>query len=132
LDLSKLSATEDDEMFGSNDENYLRARTTDFIKSREAVNKELLEAKVMQRRNSIEAMRQRYTTMQKVARDNNALYIARKCRHCVGSIDNTILAAQYSKMEAINSGRTSNKSQLPVRGRPLDIETLRRRYNLDN
>jgi hypothetical protein len=119
-------------MFGSNDENYFRDRATDFIRSRDIVNKELLEAKVMQRRNSIEAMRQRYTTMQKVARDNNALYIARKCRHCTGSIDNTILAAQYSKMEAINSERAGNKSQLPVRTRLLDIETLRKRYNLDN
>ena len=119
-------------MLRSNDDNYYRARAMDFIRSRETVNKELLEANMMQRRNSIEAMRQRYTTMQKVTRDNNALYIAHKCHNCTGSIDNTILAAQYSKMEAINSERTDNKSQAPVRARNLDINALRKHYNLDN
>ena len=69
-------------MFGSN-EDYFRARAEDFIKSRETVDKGCLEAKMLQRRSSVEAMKQRYNTMQRFSTDNNALYIARKCRQCV-------------------------------------------------
>ena len=117
-------------MFGSS-EDYFRARAEDFIKSRETVDKGCLEAKMLQRRSSVEAMKQRYNTMQRFSTDNNALYIARKCRQCVGSIDNTILAAQYRKMELIGSERTDNSSS-SLRPRKLDIETLRKRYNSIN
>jgi len=119
-------------MFGSNEENYFRARAEDFIKSREASNSVYIEAKRLQRKSSVEAMRQRYSTMQKVATDNNALYIARKCRKCVASIDNTILAAQYRKMELIDNKRTDRRLTSFSGPRTLDIESLRKRYNLNN
>jgi hypothetical protein len=123
-------ATEEWTMFGSN-EDYFRARAEDFIKSRETVDKDYIDAKVTQRRNSVEAMRQRYNTMQRFATDNNALYIARKCHQCVASIDNTILAAQYRKMELIDKERTDNKSS-SLTMRKLDIETLKKRYDSSN
>ena len=63
--LKIIIANGDYEMLRSNDDNYYRARAMDFINA-ETVNKELLEANMMQRRNSIEAMRQRYTTMQRL------------------------------------------------------------------
>ena len=119
-------------MFGSNEEDYYRSMAEDFIKSRESDNKAYLEAKVMQRKSSVEAMRQRYSTMQKVATDNNALFVARKCRRCVASIDNTILAAQYKKMELIDNERSGKTTSAAFRPRTLDIESLRKRYNLDN
>ncbi|MDD4923647.1 MAG: hypothetical protein PHF74_02270 [Dehalococcoidales bacterium] len=119
-------------MFGSNEENYFRARAEDFIKSRETANKGYLEAKMLQRKSSTEAMRQRYNTMQRFSTDNNALYIARKCRQCVASIDNTILAAQYRKMEFIDNERSGNKTSAAFRPRTLDIASLRKRYNLNN
>ena len=118
-------------MFGSDEENYFRARAEDYIKSRETVNKGYLEAKMLQRKSSVEAMRQRYSTMQRFSTDNNALYIARKCRQCVASIDNTVLAAQYRKMELIDKERTDKKSPF-FNPHTLDIESLRKRYNLNN
>jgi hypothetical protein len=118
-------------MFGSNDENYFRAKAEDFIKSRETVDKGYIEAKMLQRRNSVDAMRQRYSTMQRVSTDNNALYIARKCHQCVGSIDNTILAAQYKKMEIID-GERADRNPSSFRPRKLDIETLKKRYDSSN
>lgn len=118
-------------MFGSNDENYFRAKAEDFIKSRETVDKGCIEAKMLQRRNSVDAMRQRYNTMQRFSTDNNALYIARKCRQCVASIDNTILAAQYKKMELIDGERT-NANSPSFRLRTLDIEALKKRYYSSN
>jgi hypothetical protein len=116
-------------MFGSNDENYFRAKAEDFIKSRETVDKGCIEAKMLQRRNSVDAMRQRYNTMQRFSTDNNALYIAHKCRQCMASIDNTILAAQYKKMELIDGERADKNS---LRLRRLDIEALKKRYYSSN
>ncbi len=118
-------------MFGSNEENYFRARARDSIKSRETVDKGYLEAKMLQRRSSVEAMRQRYNTMQRFSTDNNALYIARKCHQCVASIDNTILAAQYRKMELIDKERAGKKASA-LNPRTLDIESLKRRYDSSN
>lgn len=119
-------------MFGTNEDNYFRAGPKGYIESREAVNKELLEAKMIQRKGSIEAMRQRYMTLQKVSTDNNALYIAQKRRKCVASLDNTILAAQYRKMERFNDERAEKRATPKVQPHIPDIEKLRRRYNLDN
>jgi len=119
-------------VFGTNEENHFRARPKGYIESREAVNKELLEAKMIQRKGSVEAMRQRYMTLQKVSTDNNALFIAQKCPKYVASLDNTILAAQYRKMERFADERAEKKDESKIQSRTPDIEKLRRRYNLDN
>jgi hypothetical protein len=119
-------------VFGTNEDNYFRARPKSCTESQEAVNKELLEAKMIQRKGSIEAMRQRYMTLQKVSTDNNALFIAQKCPQYVASLDNTILAAQYRKMERFAGERAEKKATSKIQVRTPDIEKLRRRYNLDN
>ena len=105
-------------MFGTNEDNYFRARPKSCTESQEAVNKELLEAKMIQRKGSIEAMRQRYMTQ--------------KCPQYVASLDNTILAAQYRKMERFAGERAEKKATSKIQVRTPDIEKLRRRYNLDN
>ncbi|MFA5628806.1 MAG: hypothetical protein WC958_00870 [Dehalococcoidales bacterium] len=118
-------------MFDGNDENYFRRKAESYIEARETASKELLGARVFRRRGAIEAMRQRYDTMQRFTVEDNALYVARKCQRCVASIDNTNLAAQYRKMEQIAEEKARIKSPPIIRSNPPSMETLRKRFNLE-